>query len=146
MAPAFSASADFAIDKQAGHPCPNLQPDFGCAIHHELRQTGFPGCAVYDCLGAGQKVAQITFGGRDWRSTPQIAPRMFEVFAVMRQLHELLWLLTEALTLQPARPLHGELRLALEDTEGLTRKSADALVELDVAAHRRAVNLSLIHI
>ena len=41
---------------------------------------------------------------------------MFEVFPVMRQLHELLWYLTEALTLRPARPLHGELaRRAGED-------------------------------
>jgi hypothetical protein len=28
---------------------------------------------------------------------------------IMRNLHELLWYLTEVLTLQPARPLHGEL-------------------------------------
>jgi hypothetical protein len=26
VAPAFSASADFAIDKPAGHPCPHLGP------------------------------------------------------------------------------------------------------------------------
>ena len=39
----------------------------------------------------------------------------------LRQLHELLWYLTEALTLQPARPLHGELRLALDETERARR-------------------------
>jgi len=63
--PAFSASADFAIDKDAGQPCPNLRPDFRCSIHDRLRQQGLPGCAVYDCFGAGQQVAQVTFGGRD---------------------------------------------------------------------------------
>jgi uncharacterized protein YjbI with pentapeptide repeats len=63
VAPAFSASADFAIDKDAGCPCPNLQADFRCAIHDRLRQRGFAGCTVYDCFGAGQKVAQVTFGG-----------------------------------------------------------------------------------
>ncbi|MGH3932564.1 MAG: hypothetical protein ACRDTF_21615, partial [Pseudonocardiaceae bacterium] len=44
----FSVSADFAIDKDAGQPCPNLQSDFRCGIHTRLRKQGFPGCAVYD--------------------------------------------------------------------------------------------------
>jgi uncharacterized protein YjbI with pentapeptide repeats len=144
VAPAFAASADFAIDKDAGQPCPHLRPDFRCGIHAHLRQRGFPGCAVYDCFGAGQKVAQVTFRGRDWRQGPRTAPRMFGVFAVVRQLHELLWYLTEALTLPAARPLHGELRAALDETERLTRGEAGALLELDVAAHRRAADALLL--
>jgi uncharacterized protein YjbI with pentapeptide repeats len=144
VAPTFSASADFAIDKDAGQPCPHLQSNFRCGIHQRLRLEGFPGCTVYDCFGAGQKVAQVTFGGRDWRHAPQTAKQMFEVFTIMRQLHELLWYLTEALTLQPARPLHGELSLALDETERLTHHSPDALMALDVAAHRRDVNALLL--
>lgn len=136
VAPAFSASADFAIDKAAGQACPHLRSDFRCGIHQHLRQEGFPGCTVYDCFGAGQKVAQVTFGGQDWRQAPHTAKQMFEVFTVMRQLHELLWYLTEALTLQPARPLHGELSLAFDETERLTHHGPDALMELDVAAHQ----------
>jgi hypothetical protein len=58
VAPAFSASADFAIDKKAGQPCPNLQADFRCGVHSQLRQRGFTGCAVFDCFGAGQYVSQ----------------------------------------------------------------------------------------
>jgi uncharacterized protein YjbI with pentapeptide repeats len=139
VAPAFSASADFAIDKAAGYPCPNLQPDFRCGIHNRLRQRGFPGCTVYDCFGAGQKVAQVTFGGEDWRRNPRIATQMFQVFAVMRQLHESLWYLTQALTLQLARPLHAELSAALKETDSLTRNSPDALLGLDVQAHWRVV-------
>ena len=144
VAPAFSASADFAIDKDAGQPCPNLQSDFRCGIHKTLRQRGFPGCAVYECFGAGQKVAEVTFGGKDWRRAPRTAKRMFEVFMIMRQLHELLWYLTEALTLQLARPLHRELTVALDETERLTHYSPDALMELEVAAHRRDVDALLL--
>lgn len=144
VAPTFSASADFAIDKAAGQACPHLRSDFRCSIHDRLRQRGFPGCTVYDCFGAGQKVAQVTFGGQDWRQTPEIAVRMFTVFGIMRNLHELLWYLTEALTLQPARPLHGELGPALDETERLTHHSPDALVELDVSAHRRDINTLLL--
>jgi uncharacterized protein YjbI with pentapeptide repeats len=140
VAPAFAASADFAIDKPAGRPCPNLQSDFRCGIHASLRQRGFPGCAVYDCFGAGQKVAQETFGGRDWRAAPETAAQMFTVFQVVRQLHELLWYLTEALALPSARPLHAELRAALDATERLADQPPDTLVDLDVAAVRHEVN------
>ncbi len=144
VAPAFSASADFAIDKATGQVCPNLRSDFRCSIHDRLRQQGFPGCAVYDCFGAGQKVAQVTFGGRDWRRTPEIAGRMFETFGIMRNLHELLWYLSEALTLRQARPLHGELGRALDETKRLTHNSSDALMELDLSAHRRDINTLLL--
>jgi uncharacterized protein YjbI with pentapeptide repeats len=137
VVPAFSASADFAIGKAAGQPCSNLGPEFRCSIHGRLRQQGFPGCTVYDCFGAGQQVAQVTFGGQDWRRTPDIAERMFAVFTVMRQLHELLWYLGEALTMRPARSLHGELRAASDETERLTHDGPDALMGLEVDAQRR---------
>src|SRR5438270_12612197 len=70
VAPGFSASADFAIDKPPGDPCPNLATapgDFRCRIHERLRAEGFPGCTAYDCFGAGQHVTQVTFRGVDWR-------------------------------------------------------------------------------
>lgn len=144
VAPAFSASADFAITKEAGKPCPHLQSDFRCGIHSRLRQQGFRGCTVYDCFGAGQQVSQVTFGGHDWRQAPHTAQQMFAVFPIMRALHELLWYLTEALTLQPPAPLHDELRRGLEETERLTHASPDALLALDVAAHRQDINTLLL--
>jgi uncharacterized protein YjbI with pentapeptide repeats len=140
----FAASVDFAIDKDAGQPCLNLQSDFRCGVHKSLRHLGFRGCTVYDCFGAGQKVAQVTFGGQDWQQFPGFAKQMFEVFPIMRQLHELLWYLTEALTLQPARPIHGALSVALDETERLTHLSPDSLMELDVGAHRADVNALLL--
>ncbi|GFE22092.1 pentapeptide repeat-containing protein [Streptomyces nigrescens] len=140
----FAASADFAIDKDAGRPCPNLRTDFRCGIHSELRPRGFSGCTVFDCFGAGQKVSQVTFGGQDWRQAPGTARQMFDVFPVMRQLHELLWYLAEALTRPAARPVHADLRAALEKTERLTRAGAEELTGLDVPAHRGEVNALLL--
>ena len=144
VAPAFSASADFAIDKPAGRPCPHLRADFCCGVHDDLRRHGFPGCAVYDCFGAGQQVSQVTFAGRDWRQDPQAAEQMFAVFAIMRQLHELLWYLAAALALARARPVHGELRRAQAATEAMTGSPAGALLELDIRAHREQVNAVLL--
>ncbi|MDQ4009877.1 MAG: pentapeptide repeat-containing protein [Actinomycetota bacterium] len=74
VAPTFSASADFAIDKDAGKACPNLRSDFRCGIHQHLRQDS----------------------------------------------------------------------RALDETERLSHNSPDSLMELDVAAHRRVVNVLLL--
>ncbi|GAA5032392.1 pentapeptide repeat-containing protein [Actinopolymorpha pittospori] len=136
----FTASADFAVDKDAGVPCTHLRADFRCDIHAQLRERGFPGCTAFDCFGAGQKVSRTTFGGRDWRQEPGTAGRMFQVFPVVRQLHELLWYLAEAVTLPQARSLHGELRRALNEIEDLSNSGAETLAGLDVGALREGVN------
>ena len=146
VAPAFAVSPEFALDKPAGHPCPHLQANFHCDIHARLPQEGFVGCALYDCHGAGQKVSQLTFGGQDWRTSPDLAEQMFAVFAVMRDLHDLLWYLVNALNLGPAAPVHAELTAALEQTERLTHLDAAALVRLDVGAQQRMVSALLLHV
>ncbi|NEB02676.1 pentapeptide repeat-containing protein [Streptomyces sp. SID13726] len=141
----FTASADFALDKPAGKPCPNLRGDHRCGIHARLRAEGFSGCTVYDCFGAGQRVSQVTFGGRDWRTgTPEQARLMTDVFPVVRQLHELLWYLTEALTLPAARPVHADLRRLRERTEALAQGTPEELTALDVPAHRQEANVLLL--
>jgi uncharacterized protein YjbI with pentapeptide repeats len=139
VAPAFAASSDFAIDKDAGEACPNLEPDFRCRIHARLRDTGFPGCVAYDCFGAGQHVTQVTFGGRDWRSTPRDAVAMFEAFGTMRALHELAWYLEEALSMPAAARLGGGLAAALEQITRLAALQVDELRAVDVAARQLEV-------
>ncbi|MFC3998978.1 pentapeptide repeat-containing protein [Nocardiopsis sediminis] len=140
----FAASAGFAVDKEAGRPCHNLRPDFGCGIHARLRDEGFPGCTVYDCFGAGQKVAQATYGGRDWRRAPSTAREMFDVFPVMRQLQELLVYLDDALGRERTRPLHPRLRAAYDTVDRLTRARPAELLALDVPAQRGEVNALLL--
>ena len=155
MAPGFSASADFAIDKAPGQPCPHLDAGFRCSIHARLRPRGFSGCAAYDCFGAGHHITQGTFGGSDWRQQPGIAPDMFASFAVMRQLHELLWYVTEALALElpgplrgepagplrgePAGPLRGELAGVSRELRRMTEGGPGDLAGVDVGALRQHV-------
>jgi uncharacterized protein YjbI with pentapeptide repeats len=91
----FARSADFALDKPAASPCPNLDQNFSCTIHDRLRPRGFRGCTVFDCFGAGQAVSQQLFGGISWRDAPDSRVDMFAAFKIMRQLHELLWHLAE---------------------------------------------------
>jgi len=114
VAPAFDQSSRFAFSKPAGTPCPNLGADHGCSIHADLAARGFGGCVQFDCLGAGQHVVQDLFGGRSWRDDPALAPRMFEAFRVMRQVHEALELLQLASAL-PLSALQQAERGRLED-------------------------------
>ena len=144
VGPAFAASADFALDKPAGTPCPNLRDDFRCGIHAELATAGFRGCTVYDCFGAGQRVTAATRDGQgrptDWRQTPAVTPAMFAALATTRMLHELLWYLRAALDLPATAPLHDRLRNAYDETDALAEGSPDDVARVDAAAHRDHVN------
>src|SRR4029453_3539536 len=97
---------------------------------------GFHGCVVFDCFGAGQHLTQGTYGGRDWHAEPG----MLALLPVMRQLHELLWYLAEALKLDAARRVHDKLRAAIAETVTLSNGSPEQLRALDLDAHRRRVN------
>jgi uncharacterized protein YjbI with pentapeptide repeats len=144
VAPAFTASADFAIDKPAARPCPNLLGDSQCGIHDRLRDSGFAGCTGYDCFGAGQQVTQVTFAGRSWRDDPVTARAMFDAFATMRLLHELLWYLTQARVLPEATPVHTELDEAIVRLETLVAAEAALLAGIDVDAERIRANSLLL--
>jgi hypothetical protein len=133
IGPALTASADFALDKPAGQPCVHLRADARCGIHDGLRERGFPGCAAYDCFGAGQHVVQVTFLGRSRE------PAMYAVLPVVRRLHELRWYLEEVLDRPAADPVHAEARELSNAVAARAAAGPDELLALDVAAHHDAV-------
>jgi uncharacterized protein YjbI with pentapeptide repeats len=139
VAPAFSRSSEFAIDKPAGVPCPHLAADHQCSIHDRLRPSGFSGCTAYDCFGAGQRLAQETFGGRDWRAEPVVEAPMMAALPTMRALHELLWYVREALDLPTSGPVHGELTSVADRVETAAGSSPADLRTVDLGALRSAV-------
>jgi uncharacterized protein YjbI with pentapeptide repeats len=136
----YAKSADFAFDKDGGTPCRNLQTNYLCGIHKDLRNKGFRGCSAYECFGAGQKVSKVTYKGMDWRSNKEIAQEMFDVFPIVQQLHEMLWYLNEVLTIDAAKSIHKEIKQSIEDTEYLTIKSPEYILSIDVTEHRTKVN------
>ena len=101
---------------------------------------------AYDCHGAGQKVTQVTFKGRNWRSDPGIASQIFEAFMVMRQLHEQMMYLNEGLKLAPPAPIKARLERQLAELDSLTRLDADRLIEADVSRFRASVDGLLIEL
>lgn len=140
----YAKSADFAVSKDGGIPCSNLQADYRCRIHNNLRNSGYRGCTVYECYGAGQKVSQNTYSGESWRENPKLSKEMFAVFPIMQQLYEMLYYLYEALHLLEAKPIYNELQQALIEIEQLTNLTPHALLELNIHAHRMNVNPLLI--
>jgi uncharacterized protein YjbI with pentapeptide repeats len=120
VALAFAASSDFPVNKAAGDPCTNLASDDSCRIHDRLRDSGYRGCTVFDCFGAGQKVTQHTFAGQSWRDSPTLRDEAFAVFPVMRRMHELLWYLDCALSIAPEADLCDPLAELFDRVQQLT--------------------------
>jgi hypothetical protein len=132
VAPAFAASAEFAFSKPAGVACRHLDAGARCSIHDRLVPSGFPGCAAYDCFGAGQRTVAL-FGGS------QRSARMLRAYEVVRQLHELLWYAADALSRPAAAPVHADLSAAVAGIEAAVDAGPDALDGTDPAAHRGTV-------
>ncbi|OLT50439.1 pentapeptide repeat-containing protein [Cellulosimicrobium sp. CUA-896] len=138
----LTRSADFAIDKPSGTPCPHLRGDFGCGIHSRLRTSGFPGCTAYDCLGAGQRVTAAVRAVHDdatWRDGDAAARDAFAALPALTQLHELLWYLTDVLAHPGAGLVHDDARRALAETSALAGLPAAELLALDAGPVRRRV-------
>lgn len=92
----FDRSASFAIDKPAGVPCRKLDKHGLCSIYGQRVERGFSGCVGYDCNGAGQRVTQELFGGRDWRDDASLTVPMTVAFGMIARIHRLLTVLAEA--------------------------------------------------
>ena len=136
----FSASDGFPVDKKAEEPCPNLQLDFKCRVYKCLGKLGLKGCGAYDCLGAGQKVAQITFGGRDWLRFRETANQMFGSFVTVRQIHEIMWYLAEAFFLSETGDMKDEIAALNGELERIPYKDAESLLRIDVERYHAAAN------
>jgi hypothetical protein len=143
VALAFTRSNDFAFDKDAGEECRNLTADYRCAIHPTLRESGFKGCTVFDCHGAGQKVTRTIFAGASWRESTDTRDAMFAVFRVVRQLHEMLWYLTNALMLSPDPELTNQATATYDLVNELSERSGDEILALDLEQLRTKVNAVL---
>jgi hypothetical protein len=142
----FSRSADFAVDKPAGSPCQNLNPDFSCAIHARLRPRGFRGCTVFDCFGAGQAVSQRLFAGVSWRGNPAAKQEMFAAFKALRQLHEMLWYLAEAQERTFDPDAADRAQHLMDSIAATTQRDVPGLLAQDLAALHADVRSTLIDI
>lgn len=126
----FARSREFAADKPAGLACTHLETGprtgFACRIHDRLRVTGWVGCTVFECFGAGQRVTSGIFGGRPWTQEGVDAAAQFATFEVMRVVQEIRYYCR---TLVP-HEFDGELRTDLARLESEAAAMAGGHVEL----------------
>lgn len=110
----YSADAGFGADKAGGTPCRNLAEDDRCTIHADLAATGWRGCTIFECFGAGQHASQVTYAGRSWRDPQVNRAEMAAVFSALRVIHEMLFHLEEALEHRPDHEAALNVRIHLE--------------------------------
>jgi hypothetical protein len=137
----FDAIQGFGFDKAAHEPCSNLQPDNRCAIHSRLAANGFPGCALFECFGAGQWVTQRLFNGQTWQDCPVIAEQMFNSFRRILALHELMAKLTIAISLANDAQLQESMRSMRTDLELLCSEGRTVEVTMIAIVTGRAKQL-----
>ena len=126
----YSRDDGFGADKPGGVPCHHLDTRDLCSIHDRLSTSGWKGCVRFDCLGAGQQVTQVTYGGRGWREQSNLA-EMGAVLSTVRQLHEVLALLESART-HRAGAAHADTVTALvEEVLVLTALDPDGVLAVD---------------
>lgn len=139
----FSKQDGFPTDKHAGVPCPNLAEDYTCEVHTNLAGLGLKGCMAYECFGAGQQVSQVTYGGQGWRQQPSSSEEMFNVFLIMKQLHEICWYLYEALSYDLPLSLMKEAQQLLSETEKVTQASPHDILAFNLFVHHTQVSALL---
>ena len=127
----YSADAGFGADKAGGTPCVNLADNDSCTIHADLRETGWAGCTIFECFGAGQHTSQVTYDGRSWRDPSVNRAEMAAVFSALRVIHEMLFHLEDALRRQPQNLAAAHARQHLE---GIRDGSPEEILGVDLDA------------
>lgn len=128
---AFDQGPLFAEDKPAGAACRHLSSLARCNIHALRARRGFAGCVSYDCQGAGQRVTQELFQGRSWQGEPHLLRGMLEAFRIMRQVHELLFLLQAAAQLPLLTHQRDRLEVLAAALEPVGGWTYETLTELE---------------
>lgn len=133
----------FPADKKAGKPCRELNPDFTCAIYHQLLARNMKGCLAYDCLGAGQKATRICFPEGVLQTTSKNADAVFGVFLNVFKLHQCLFYLLEALSLAQDKGLMLDIESLIHENEGLTGQDMVGFLGRGIDEYLTKVNFVL---
>ncbi|WP_371169922.1 hypothetical protein [Aliiroseovarius sp. 2305UL8-7] len=133
VAPGFDAGDDFAFDKRALAPCRHLGNDNLCRIHETLEDQGFPGCARFDCKGAGPYVMTHIFPRKRWRKDRETLEAIAEAYRRMRAICDMIELFRVAEKLPLSVPQEEARTAMLDRLLPATAWSADALADAEEA-------------
>lgn len=133
----------FPANKEAGTPCKHLDSDFSCKIHSRLADNNYKGCLAYDCFGAGQRTTQLYLSDGTWETNSEQKDKLFQVFIIVYQLHQMLWYLVEAFTLTSDELLKSTIDLLISENEQMLQQPMDHIAMLDLSEYRSNVNIVL---
>jgi hypothetical protein len=133
----------FPDNKQAGIPCKHLLADFCCDIHGQLANKKMRGCLAYDCFGAGQKVTQSSYAKENWKTNPEKANEIFQVFMIVFQLHQMAWYLLEASSLVTDKRIIAEVDALIAENIKMTALAPAEILQIDLTNYQTGVNLVL---
>lgn len=133
----------FPANKEAGIPCKHLDSDFSCKIHSRLADNNYKGCLAYDCFGAGQRTTQLYLSDGTWETNSEQKDKLFQVFIIVYQLHQMLWYLVEAFTLTSDELLKSTIDLLISENEQMLQQPMDHIAMLDLSEYRSNVNIVL---
>ena len=130
----------FPANKEAGTPCKHLDSDFCCKIHSRLADKNYKGCLAYDCFGAGQRTTQLYLQDGTWKASSEQKGKLFQIFMIVYQLHQMLWYLVEAFTLTSDELLKSTIDLLISESEQMVQQPMDHIAMLDLSEYRLNVN------
>jgi uncharacterized protein YjbI with pentapeptide repeats len=130
----------FPANKEAGTPCKHLDSDFYCKIHSRLADKNYKGCLAYDCFGAGQRTTQLYLPDGTWKANSEQKDKLFQIFMIVYQLHQMLWYLVEAFTLTSDELLKSAIDLLIYESGQMVQQPMDHIAMLDLSEYRLNVN------
>jgi len=130
----------FPANKEAGTPCKHLNSDFSCKIHSRLADNNYKGCLAYDCFGAGQRTTQLYLPDGTWETNSEQKDKLFQVFMIVYQLHQMLWYLVEAFTLTSNELLRSTIDSLISENEQMLQQPMDHIAMLGLPEYRSNVN------
>lgn len=139
----FSKMDGFPQDKEAGKPCINLNKDYYCKIHGELKNCKMRGCIGYDCFGAGQHVTSVIYKGETWQTIKGKSQEIFDVFVVVFHLYQIRYFLVESRTIVLAKELWKVIDELIDENKRLCNYSPKDILNIDVDSYRDKVNIIL---
>lgn len=82
----------------------------------------------------------MTYGGQGWRANPSSSKEMFDVFLIMRQLHEICWYLYETSSFDLPTSLIKKVQQLLAETERVTEAPPCEVLSFDLFMHHSRVS------
>lgn len=133
----FSKIDGFPEDKIAGVSCCNLNIDYTCCVHHNLKHLGLKGCLGYDCFGAGQKVSIYIAENKDYFAE---VDKTVALFMKTKHVFQILWYLKLASYLRVAIPYSKQIEALLVQGKKCLSQSYTTMQVFDVDIFKEKSN------